>query len=1036
MKKVKSGQDFVEMEQEVLKFWEEENCFEKLQEKNKGNEPFRFLDGPITANNPMGIHHAWGRTLKDTYIRYKAMNGFSCHYRNGFDAQGLWLEVEVEKELGFKDKKDVEAYGLDKFTLKCMDRVRKFSGVITDQSKRLGQWMDWENSYFTNTEENITSIWYFLNKCHEKGLIKQGFKPMPWCPRCGTSLSEHEMSGSYKNLEHTAVFFKLPLKNRNEKILVWTTTPWTLSSNVALAVNEEIDYARVKIASDNEPIILCKDAIKVLGEDKLEVLDIFKGSELVGLEYETCFKDLDAQKDIVHKVVAWEDVDSVEGSGVVHIAPGCGVEDYELGKRLSLPMIVPVDDLGNFLEGFDFLTGKNTRDVKEEIFDRLDKQNKLYKVHQFTHSYPVCWRCKTEVIYKAVKEWYIDTEALRPKLIEAANTVKWEPEHIGKRMNDWLTNMGNWAISRKRFYGLPLPFYPCDKCGKLTVVSSKKDLIEKAVDKAKAESIPDLHRPWIDDIQIKCTCGNHITRISDVGDCWLDAGIVPFSTLGYFTDKEKWNKYFPAEWVTEMKEQVRLWFYSLLFMSVVLEEKAPYEKVLSYGSVIAEDGTKFSKTGFMIKFDEAANKIGADAARYLYAGANTNNDVRFGFNLGEEARRKMLGFFNIYMFFDTYASIDNPDIKSIILDESKMQLSDKWLMNKLNKFVKEARESMDAYEVQNLIKKFETFSDDISNFYIRINRKRFWISGESETKNIAYACLYKAIKEIVKVMAPVIPFLTEYLWNDLVKKYEKDECVSVHLTDYPKNVEDKFIDNKILEDVDLIRNIISLGLLLRNEKQIKVRQPLQTLYIGINENRKDAVLAFEKVIKDELNIKDIQIVEDETKLNVAYLGVNFKTAGAALKGDVQKLKQILECATDEEMSKYVSMFENGKVETILGNLDANIFVKLFKCKSNIISAHENEITVAMDINLTHELIIEGAYRDLVRAIQVFRKDQGLMVSQKITLGISTDSDMYKEVLETYSNRIKSETLTTEIVNEVLANKNTLDLEGEVVTISI
>ncbi|MEG0073405.1 MAG: isoleucine--tRNA ligase [Clostridia bacterium] len=1036
MKKVKSGQDFVEMEQEVLKFWEEENCFEKLQEKNKGNEPFRFLDGPITANNPMGIHHAWGRTLKDTYIRYKAMNGFSCHYRNGFDAQGLWLEVEVEKELGFKDKKDVEAYGLDKFTLKCMDRVRKFSGVITDQSKRLGQWMDWENSYFTNTEENITSIWYFLNKCHEKGLIKQGFKPMPWCPRCGTSLSEHEMSGSYKNLEHTAVFFKLPLKNRNEKILVWTTTPWTLSSNVALAVNEEIDYARVKIASDNEPIILCKDAIKVLGEDKLEVLDIFKGSELVGLEYETCFKDLDAQKDIVHKVVAWEDVDSVEGSGVVHIAPGCGVEDYELGKRLSLPMIVPVDDLGNFLEGFDFLTGKNTRDVKEEIFDRLDKQNKLYKVHQFTHSYPVCWRCKTEVIYKAVKEWYIDTEALRPKLIEAANTVKWEPEHIGKRMNDWLTNMGNWAISRKRFYGLPLPFYPCDKCGKLTVVSSKKDLIEKAVDKAKAESIPDLHRPWIDDIQIKCTCGNHITRISDVGDCWLDAGIVPFSTLGYFTDKEKWNKYFPAEWVTEMKEQVRLWFYSLLFMSVVLEEKAPYEKVLSYGSVIAEDGTKFSKTGFMIKFDEAANKIGADAARYLYAGANTNNDVRFGFNLGEEARRKMLGFFNIYMFFDTYASIDNPDIKSIILDESKMQLSDKWLMNKLNKFVKEARESMDAYEVQNLIKKFETFSDDISNFYIRINRKRFWISGESETKNIAYACLYKAIKEIVKVMAPVIPFLTEYLWNDLVKKYEKDECVSVHLTDYPKNVEDKFIDNKILEDVDLIRNIISLGLLLRNEKQIKVRQPLQTLYIGINENRKDAVLAFEKVIKDELNIKDIQIVEDETKLNVAYLGVNFKTAGAALKGDVQKLKQILECATDEEMSKYVSMFENGKVETILGNLDANIFVKQFKCKSNIISAHENEITVAMDINLTHELIIEGAYRDLVRAIQVFRKDQGLMVSQKITLGISTDSDMYKEVLETYSNRIKSETLTTEIVNEVLANKNTLDLEGEVVTISI
>lgn len=632
MKKVEPNFDFIKMEHKILKFWEDEQCFKKLVEKNKEGTPFRFLDGPITANNPMGIHHAWGRTLKDTYLRYKGMNGYTSHYRNGFDAQGLWIEVEVEKELGFKDKKDIEEYGLENFTKKCMERVQNFSKVITLQSKRLGQWMDWDNSYYTNTEENITSIWYFLKKCKEKGMIKQSFRPMPWCPRCGTSLSEHEMAGSYQQMKHKAVYFKLPLINTDSKILVWTTTPWTLSSNVALAVNPEIDYVKVKVKSDNKYLIMGKNALGMIGEDKLEVVEAFKGDKLLGLKYETCFEEFENQKNIDHKIIAWEDVSANDGTGVVHIAPGCGAEDYELGKKLELDIVIPVDDLGVIVKGFGFMTGKTTKEVAELVFNELEKRNKLYKVEEHEHSYPVCWRCKTDVIFKAVKEWYIDTDVVREDLIKASREVKWKPNFAGKRMEDWLKNMGNWAISRKRFYGLPLPIYHCEECEEVTVVGSRAELKKLAGE--IVDTLPDLHRPWIDKVEIICPkCGKKVKRILDVGDCWLDAGIAPFSTLKYFSDKEYWKKYFPAEWVTEMKEQIRLWFYSLLFMSVVLENKAPYESVLTHSAVVKEDGGKFSKSGFMIKFDEAAEKIGADPARYLYAGAQVNNDVRFGFGL-------------------------------------------------------------------------------------------------------------------------------------------------------------------------------------------------------------------------------------------------------------------------------------------------------------------------------------------------------------------------------------------------------------------
>lgn len=1043
MEKIEPNFDFIKMEHNILNFWEKEKCFKKLQEKNKDGKPFRFFDGPITANNPMGIHHAWGRTLKDIFLRYKAMNGYTSHYRNGFDGQGLWIEVEVEKELGFENKKDIEKYGLENFTKKCMDRVQRFAGVITEQSKRLGQWMDWDNSYFTNTEENITSIWYFLKKCDEKGMIKKSFRPMPWCPRCGTSLSEHEMSGSYKQITHKTVFFKLPLIGTDSKAVVWTTTPWTLSANVALAVNPEMDYAKVKVKSDDKYLILAKNAIKILGDDKLEIVEIFKGEKLVGLEYETCFEEFEKQKNIKHRVVAWKDVANDEGTGIVHIAPGCGLEDFELGKKENLEVVIPIDDSGVIVDGFGFMSGKDTKEVAEYVFKELEKRNKLYKVEEYEHSYPVCWRCKHEVVFKAVEEWYIDSDVIRERLIEESRKVKWIPEFAGKRMEDWLKNMGNWAISRKRFYGLPLPIYSCSECGKVTVIGSKSELKEKAVDGKIVDELPDLHRPWIDKVEIVCPhCGKPVKRIADVGDCWLDAGIMPFSTLKYFTDKEYWKKYFPAEWVTEMREQIRLWFYSLLFMSVVLEDRAPYESVLTYSAVVKEDGGKFSKSGYMIKFDEAAERIGADPARYLYAGAPTNNDVRFGYNLGDEARRKLLGFWNIYVFFNTYAILDMPNLKDYKLDAKKLKKSDEWLLARVNQFIKNATKYMEDYNTPNLIKEFEVLVDEISNFYVRINRKRFWKIGEDEDKLLVYSLLYTTIKKLSQVMAPVIPFMAEEIWQNMVRSFEPNVEISIHLSSYPK-VNEKYLNQNILTEVEEVRKIINLGLMLRNQKQLKVKQPLSTMYILPERNINTLLNDFENIIKDELNIKEIEIIENTKKINEQYLTVNFKEAGKLLKAKIQDFKELISNLNDEEMKKIVNLFNDKNTETIkiegFGDIPKQAFLINEKPKDNIVLIEESDYIIALNTTLNEELIVEGLERELMRTLQVLRKKAGFKVEQRIVLGIETKGEKINKVLKKYLSKIKQETLSEKFIEEKMENADIMEeveIGGEKVIISL
>ena len=1031
---------FVENEKEIISFWKENDCFKKLKAKNADGPKYRFIDGPITANNPMGIHHVWGRTLKDTYIKYHAMKGCDTHYRNGFDSQGLWVEVEVEKELGFKTKHDIEAYGLDKFTDKCIERVKKFSGVITEQSIRLGQWMDWDNSYYTYTDENITGIWAFLKKCHEGGWIKEVYKPMPWCSRCGTSLSEHEMTGSYKEIEHEAVFFKLPIKGTDDYILVWTTTPWTLSANVALAVNAEMDYVRLHVEGEEHNYVTSLNYYKQKFEGKAGVtlLATMKGADLAGMEYETCFPEMEEQN-FAHKIVLWDEVDEAEGCGVVHIAPGCGAEDFALGESLGLPKIIPVDEYGIFYEGFGFLTGVDAQDSRQIVFDELKKRGKLFYTHKYKHSYPVCWRCKREILFRLVKEWAIAVDELRPRLIANANKVRWEPPYQGKRMLDWLENMSDWNISRKRFYGLPLPFYKCDCCGELTVVGSKEELYELAVDKSKVDAIPHLHRPWIDEVKIACPkCGAEVQRVTQVGDVWLDAGIVPFSTLKHFTDKEYWKQYFPAEHVLEMKEQIRLWFYSMLFMSTVLVDEPPYERVSTHGVVVSEDGSRFSKTGFMIRFDEAADVIGADASRYIFASASTSNDVRFGFTLGEEAKRKLLAFWNLETFFATYADIDNTKV-----DLSKLKMDglldiDRWLVIRTNRFIKDATAYMDDYSTRDLTTAFEAFVNDISNFYIRVNRARFWSTENGEDKQNAYAVLFYAIKSITQILAPIVPFITETTWQKFVKKYSDEQTESVFLTEWPTVRADlDVIDDAILANVEKARDMISLGLKLRNEKQIKIRQPLPAIYVSANQANHDAIAAFGSIIASEMNVLKVCELENTDSLESNFLTVNFKVAGRVLKNRANDVKAYLAELDEEKQQKLSDAVKKGENVKILDlDIEPDVFTVNSKSAANVAIYKNNDEFVALDTTISEELQRAGILRDIVRQCQVFRKMAGFDVSDKIYVGFVTESALIESIIAEKAEQLTHDLLATLEAPAEPEFTGEIDLDGVKITVTL
>ncbi|MDR0383880.1 MAG: class I tRNA ligase family protein [Christensenellaceae bacterium] len=982
---------------------EDKELLEKIFEKNKMKERFIFNDGPITANGPVCLHHCWGRTIKDAFNRVNTLFGKNVMYQYGFDAQGMWVEVEVEKLLGLNEKKEIVQYGLDKFTEKCIETVNHFKEIQTAQSKLLGMLGDWDNSYITNSDKNIESIWHFLKVCNDKKMIKQSYKCMPWCPRCGTSLSEHEMTGSYRERTHKAVFVKAKLAGRDERIMVWTTTPWTLPANVAIAVNPEIDYVVCHVRSEENLIIVCKGAEKLLRDDLIRVERTIKGTDLVGLSYEPFLKF--QRQQFPHKIVPWADVDANDGAGAVHIAPGCGAEDFFLISKLNkmknddFPFIIPVDESGSFGADFPELQGFNTVNCEEFIFERLKDNDTYYYAHNHSHNYPFCWRCKTDVIFRLVSGWDIATDEIRQDLISAAKSVDWEPDFMLKSMLDWLSNMGDWNISRKRFYGLPLPFYPCPACGHFNVIESKKELLQRSDCKC---GLPHLHRPYIDKFDIKCErCGKAVKRIADVGDCWLDAGIVPFSTA-----TEDWKTlsepelFKCADLVTEMKEQVRLWFYAQLFMSVVLIGSVPYKKVVGYSTMLDENGKKFSKTGLKkISVEDAIAKHGVDALRWTFAAANPSYDMRFGDSMADESKRKLIAIKNAFVFYKTYADIDKPKIENYKPNE--LNLIDTYLLEITNQFIAETRRAYTDFHLHRVVELTNDFIENISNFYIRANRRRFWRSASDTDKLNAYFCLRFALRSLAVVICPIVPnFANELLGEEIM------------LLDYPYEFEMKRSGgDKIKDQFEIVKKVISLALTLRAEQDIALKQPLSKLFI--KNDSKTSVNDFQliEIIKEQVNVKDIEFVTDDNKFNTPYLAVDFKAAGAVLKGEVQVLKTKLEGLDEKETARIVDEFDRGTIE------NKSFYVRKLKTKFGFViqsgqTVFGGNITVVLDTHITKKLEEEGKLREFIRSVQVLRQEQHFNITDKIIIKTNF------ELANKYAEIIKKETLAVAVKFEM------------------
>lgn len=839
-KELPNTPDFPQQEKEILNWWQQNDILNKYLHKNDAStETFSFIDGPITANAPMGVHHARGRTLKDVFQRFKNAQGFAQRFQNGFDCQGLWVEVEVEKENGFNSKKDIQEFGLDKFTNACLARVDKFSKIQTDQSIRLGMFMDWDNSYYTNSQTNNLYIWHFLKTVWKKGWLVKKKSATTWCPRCETGLSQHEQADGYQMDTDTSVFLKFKLSDReNEYVLAWTTTPWTLAANVLLAINTDFEYVKAK--HENQFLYLARESADRLGLTDYEKID---GKTLLNLKYESVFK-IPAQQGINHYITEWDQVNPSEGTGVVHIAPGCGQEDFELGKKLNADMLSPLTDNGHIGEGYGELTGKYAHGVNDEVFEYLKSIGALFKTEPVTHRYPHCWRCKTKCLFKLENSWYINSDEIRPLLKEAAKKVDWHPKYTARRMQNWLDSMEDWMISRKRFYGLALPFYQCD-CGELVVIGSKEELKEMAVNPELIDKLPSFHRPWIDEIEIKCPkCGKNVKRIPDVGDVWLDAGVVPFSTLQYLDNKSYWQKWFPAEMVLEMTEQIRLWFYSMLYFSVTLEGTAPYKSVVTYSEVRDQKGERMSKTKKNgIPFDEAIDKMGADPMRWLYCQQKAHTSVNFGYNIADQVKRDfLLILWNSYRFFTQHANMENwQPTKKLTLSVAQGHPMDKWLLSRLNHTIEIVSKNLEKYNTSKVTESIEKFVNDLSTWYIRRSRDR-----SDNFEFLAYV-----FDNIFIMMAPITPFLSEVLYQNL------HNGESVHVQAWPKS-DKTLIDEKLEKDMELVRTLCQLAHAERQKAAIKIRQPLSLLEIHCpNELSKDLL----DIIAEEVNVKNVSITK-------------------------------------------------------------------------------------------------------------------------------------------------------------------------------
>lgn len=1022
---VPSAPDHIDLEHRMLERWDARRVFDRLREANADGAPFSFIDGPITANNPMGVHHAWGRTLKDLIQRHRAMHGHALRYQNGFDCQGLWVEVEVEKALGLNSKREIEEYGLDRFARACRDRVAEYSGVQTAQSRRLGQWMDWERSYYTMTDPNIAYIWLFLKRCHDEGMLYQGHRPMVWCPRCGTSLSQHELIDSYRDRTHTTLHVRLPFVERpDEAIVVWTTTPWTLPANVAAAVDPDATYAAVRREGGLDWVM--EERVEAVYGDEAIVERTAPGRDLVGLVYRGPFGDLAAQAEVEPRVVAWDMVAADEGTGVVHIAPGCGAEDYELGQRERLPVLVPVDESGRFVDGYGALTGLATDPAAEPIAEALHTAGVLVQRGTIDHRFPVCWRCATDLIFRVVDEWFIAADPVRERMIEAARTVEWVPEQYGKRMEDWLRNMGDWCISRKRYWGLPLPFYRAPS-GAVTVIGSVEELRERSVD--PLDDLEELHRPWIDGIRIRTDDGEIAERVLEVGDCWLDAGIVPFSTLGWqhepyveggyaagagegltradLPDHAYWEKWFPADWISEMREQIRLWFYAQLFMSVVLVDRAPYRSVLGYEKLHDETGRAMHKSwGNAIWFDDAVEEMGADVMRWMYVGQNPSQNMNFGYGPANEVRRRLLTLWNSYAFFVRYAELDafTPVWSDLEQGPPTSTPLDRWLVARVAEATSAADQALLAYRTPAYARAVEDLIDDLSGWYIRGSRARFWRSGDDADKQSAFRTLWYALAQITRLIAPAMPFLADEMWENLTRPVEMAPD-SVHLAGWPTAAV-ALQDEAALRAMSLAQTAISLGRGARAQANRKLRQPLREAVVATPDaEARGAIEELAEEIRRELNVKAIRIADAVEELLEIEVVPNFRALGPVLGKDLPDVQRLLK----------EGAFERDGGDVIVGGhrLTSDQVELRTRPREGFAVADEGGLAVALDTELDEALEDEGLARELIHFIQNARKDKGFDVADRIRIRFSADARLAR-VVERHGDLIAGETLCEEL----------------------
>ncbi len=1021
---IKSIRDFPKLEERILDDWERNNIFEKLRMKNRGNERFIFLEGPPTANGMPHIGHALTRAVKDLILRYKAMNGYDVEpWIGGWDCHGLPVEIEVEKKLGINSKKEIERYGIKRFNKLCKESVFRYRDEWIKMTKRIGFWIDMDNAYVTMENYYIESVWWALKRIYEKGLLVKDYKVVPYCPRCGTPLSSHEVAQGYKETKDPSVYVKFKVADEDAYFLVWTTTPWTLPSNLLLAVGKDIDYALVEY--EGEKYYIAKARIpSVLGEAR--IIREMKGSELIGKRYERLIPFVPVDFDAFY--VTWGDFVSTEdGTGIVHIAPAFGEDDYLVCKREGVPLIKPVNEEGRFTD--TPWKGKFVKDADPEIMAWLKEQSKLFKKGTVKHTYPFCWRCGTPLLYYALDTWYIKMSNLREELLKNNEKVNWKPGHLKHgRFGNFLNDVKDWALSRNRYWGTPLPVWRCED-GHIYMPESIEDLLNHA----DPSSVPDdfePHRPWVDEIEVKCpVCGKPMKREPYLIDVWFDSGSAFFAQFHYpYENRDEFKKSYPVDFITEALDQTRGWFYTLMAISTAVFGDAPYRNVLTLGLILDEDGEKMSKSkGNAVDPMQIMESVGADAVRFYFYSTPVWKSRRFSENLVREyAQKTLMTLWNVYVFFKNNAELDgfNPDK----IGEVSFEL-DRWLISRLNSTIGEVRKNLDSLEIHKATKALERFIDELSNWYLRRSRRRFWKEEMGEDKISAYTALYNTLKSISRVMAPFTPFFADFMYKNLWGEKE-----SVHLEPYP-DVDPRALDLKLEEEMNIAIRVAEAGRRARQLSNIKLRQPLASMTVVADEKYGSVVRKFREVLMEEVNVKDVKILSSAEGMVNVEIRPNYRVLGPKLKGDMKKVITALRAMPVEDVVKKI---KGGGIE-IMGYLLTSEDVEIVEKPAEGILAVEVEglpMAVYLDTHVTRELRLEGLAREVVRRIQSMRKDMDLEYAQKIRTFYVADGEL-KEAIETHRDYIMRETQSTSLEEgEVEGYRKDWKIEGMKITLTI